>query len=552
MDVAGPLRFAAAPRRPISRHRGETKPAVYSRAVRTFAFLAVTTLVSGAWAGDWTNAGGNPQRNGLSDEIGPATGDELWSGGRSSIIAWQPVTSGKRVFLVRQTDFVPNGVPNEAPVVCQDLDTGAELWATHLPYESGDWTTWVAGVSAGQVYASRGGNGGSVLAPLYALDEATGATVWTSDDEVAAGPYDGVVFAPNGDLILSWHTTMMRIAAADGSTVWSVPRLCSVSGNCGAALFEEAVYVADAAVGGHVIKRFDVATGAFEYESQVMTGFTLQNSPMVGPDGTIYLSRTQNNAVTDFFYAFDDTGAALVQKWLVPAGWSTSTELAVGPDGSVYMVAPGNAIARLDPATGTTLDSTMPIGGGAPRLAVDQDCTLFVSNGGFSDGTFRAFDSALDELWSVGVPNLNIGAPALGEDGTMVVAGIGTNVVAYRSLGAGGAGGAGGGGGCGVGEGGMGGSGGEAAGGMGGGGGSGATGGGGAGGAGGEGEGGGIGPGADVGGETAEGGCGCRVAPGPRPGMALWVLALVALVRRRAARTHMRGGVPGAGERGAV
>ena len=35
----------------------------------------------------------------------------------------------------------------------------AELWAVDLPYNAGDWTTWVAGTSAGHVYASRSGNG---------------------------------------------------------------------------------------------------------------------------------------------------------------------------------------------------------------------------------------------------------------------------------------------------------------------------------------------------------------------------------------------------------
>src|SRR5258705_13745280 len=65
-------------------------------------------------AGDWTNAGGNAARNGQSDEVGPVTKTLAWSGGRPSIIAWQPVTSGGRVFMVRLTAFVPSVVPNEA------------------------------------------------------------------------------------------------------------------------------------------------------------------------------------------------------------------------------------------------------------------------------------------------------------------------------------------------------------------------------------------------------------------------------------------------------
>src|SRR5262245_54985449 len=147
---------------------------------RPRSLLALSVLVvliaAPARAGDWSNAGGNAGRNGLvTDEVGPMAADQIWSGGKSSIIAWQPVTEGNRAFMVRQTAFVPTGVPNEAPVVAMNLDTGAELWTFNVPYNPGDWTTWVGGARNGQVYCSRSGNGGSVAAKLYALDSATGA-----------------------------------------------------------------------------------------------------------------------------------------------------------------------------------------------------------------------------------------------------------------------------------------------------------------------------------------------------------------------------------------
>src|SRR5262249_7832296 len=158
--------------------------------------------------------------------------------------------------------------------------------------------------------------------------------------------------------------------------------------NCGVAVHGDAVYAADAAPGGHVIKRFDLATGMFQYQSSLMPGFTIQNSPMVGPDGTVFLSRTQNNASVDFFYAFDDTGAWLVERWHVPAGWSTSSELAVGPDGTIYHIAPMNEIHRLDPVSGATLNNSGPIPAdfSTPRLAIDAQGRVFFSNGAFSNG----------------------------------------------------------------------------------------------------------------------------------------------------------------------
>jgi hypothetical protein len=335
--------------------------------------------------------------------------------------------------MVRQTSFPPE--TTGSPVVCQDLDTGAELWAKDIPANSGDWTAWVAGVNGGHVYAARSGNGASVSAKLHCLDVVNGNTLWTSTDLIDAGAYDGVVFAPNGDPVVASFRKIWRINHLDGTTVWSVARQGSVSGNCGGAIHGNAVFIVDAAVGGEVIKKYDLTTGAFLYQSPVMSGFLVQNTPMVGPDGTVYLSRVQNNVGVDFFFAFADSGVAFTQKWNVAAGYSTSSEFAVGAGGSVYHVAPNNEIHRLDPATGATIGNTGPIPAdfSAPRIAVDAQGRVFLSNGAFSNGTFYSFNADLTLRWSVPVPNVNIGAPALGASGTLIVAGIGTNITAYRT-----------------------------------------------------------------------------------------------------------------------
>ena len=67
-------------------------------------------------------------------------------------------------------------------------------------------------------------------------------------------------------------------------------------------------------------------------------------------------------------------------------------------------------------------------------MAIDKVGRVYVTNGEFAEGEFFVFDRHLNTLWSTPIRNVNIGGPAMGKDGTLVICGVGTDVRAYRGM----------------------------------------------------------------------------------------------------------------------
>jgi len=154
----------------------------------------------------------------------------------------------------------------------------------------------------------------------------------------------------------------------------------------------------------------------------------------VGPDGTVYAPRAQNVVRTDALIAFQDTGAGLAEKWRVPLGYVPFASFGVGPDGSVYSYSQDYRVIRIRPQDGLVVNSSdvLPSDFYQPRMAIDSAGILFVSNGGFTDGALFSFNPDLTLRWTQPIPYINTGGPAIGKNGTLMVAGDGTNVRAYR------------------------------------------------------------------------------------------------------------------------
>ncbi len=396
--------------------------------------LTLVLLAPAAAAQDWTNLGGNRARNGFVYPLGPESATPLWTNSADfSLISWHPFVHAGRVFTVRESGFPQNGGAANDALVAYDLDTGVEQWRTTLPFGGNtatEWIAWIAGANGGRVYASRGSNGQPQ--PIRAFDAASGAPLWTSALSTQAFAYDGVVFAPDGDLLIGDFGQVARIDSVDGHTVWSKPRVRAVSGNCGPAASASAVYIDKVVPGGSVISKLDIATGNTLYDSSLMSGFTEQNAPFLSHDGkTVYFSRTQNNPAVDFLYAFRDTGTSFSFLWSRPVRWTTSHEHGIGPDGSLYTFLPTDEFVRLDPDTGAVTASAgvlSPLGSPnlSPETAVDARRTVYVSNGWASSpanlGRMWAFNASLTQLhFTLNLERQNQGGPALAEDGTLVM-----------------------------------------------------------------------------------------------------------------------------------
>ena len=397
--------------------------------------LAFVLAAAGpAAADDWnTPVGKNAARSGLSTETGPAAPTILWQGSRPAIVAQQGCAAGNLLVLNRIESFA---IPGGTWLVAHDLTTGAELWAVHLPYDpqAPGHREKVTGIRDGHVYATRCGD--SRQDYLYALDPADGSILWRSAEKIDEETTESAAYAEDGDLIIGNFTSLRRIEQTDGSTVWSTPRTSPTSNGSSAAVFGDRAYIWEASGTGPKVSAFSLATGQRLYQSPGYGGLVEQLGLFVGPDGTVYAPRSQNNAATDFLIALRDTGSALVERWRVPLGYVPFGSFAVGPDGSVYSYTSAREILKLDPATGDTLAISPPIQADfpmQPRMAADAAGRLYVTNGGFGLGFLYCFNDDLTVRFSQPVPNVNLGGPVIGQGGILVVCGVGTDVRAYRS-----------------------------------------------------------------------------------------------------------------------
>ena len=396
--------------------------------------VALALFANQSAADDWTvGVGGKPARHSLSSEYGPTGPNILWQGSLPAVIAQQAVIEGDVLVMSRIQNL--NDVLHGTLIVAHDLNTGDTLWTADLPvdFPSTDWRNRVSAIRDGKVYATRAGNTNASY--MYALDATDGSIIWQSDSLVDESSTEGVSFADNGDLIVGNFNNIMRIDATDGSTIWKTTRYSPTSGGSEAAVFGYSVYAWEASGYGPRISVYDINSGGYLYSSySVGGGMVQQVAPFVGPNGLVYATRTQNNPLTDSLVAFVDIDTALEKIWSVPIGYVPFASFGVGPDGSVYAYSANSEIIRIDSA-GNVINTSQQIlldFPAQPRMAIGADGIIYVTNGGFANGGLYSFDPDLTLRWSTPIVNVNVGGPAIGNNGTLIVCGVGTNVIAYE------------------------------------------------------------------------------------------------------------------------
>lgn len=399
----------------------------------TFLFLSFSLS---AQTLDWnTGLGGNSSRNALSDLCGPETNEVLWENGQPSVIAFQAMTDSHIVATSRIFDLANTLYGTD--IVAQDILTGDTLWTAQLPvdFPDTDWRSRVSAMRDGVIYATRSGN--TNYAYLYALDAANGSILWKSEDLINEGSTETAAFAENGDLVYGNKDNILRIDHTDGSTLWSTPRTAPTSNGQTVAVYEGKGYYWETSPSGPELSVIDLETGSHLYSSYGMLGLIQQVGPFVGPDGTVYAPRTQNNPVTDTLFAFIDTGNSLEKKWAIPLAYVPFATFGIGPDGAVYSYSRMGRVLRLNPETGAATDSSIVLLSGtapAPRIAIGANGIIYLTNDDGPNSQIYSFNPDLSIRWADLIPNVNTGGPAIGMDGALIVCGIGNTVRAYEGV----------------------------------------------------------------------------------------------------------------------
>ena len=152
----------------------------------------------------------------------------------------------------------------------------------------------------------------------------------------------------------------------------------------------------------------DVTNGRMELEWCFATGGQIDGSPVVAPDGTVYVGSSDSS-----IYAFEPDRGGI--KWQVNLGGHLKSSPAIGSDGTVYVASVGGVVTALEPANGN-IKWQLGYGGASFTSSpnIGSDGTLFL---GSQDGNVFALDGSTGNIkWNFNTRGSVESSPALSQD----------------------------------------------------------------------------------------------------------------------------------------
>ncbi len=402
------------------------------------AFIIVFS--SSAQQTNWNlSIGGNQQRNGLSENLGPNNNSPtlLWSGGEETDISSAPVIDGDKLIVSRRLLSNPD---YESWIVCYNLYNGAELWKINLPTNAGDDSYGkVSAVKDGIVYATRAW-GFDAPAKLIAIDINTGNVLWQSNDNVTEYPTETINFNSEGDIIAGNFDKVLCIDKTNGTTKWEIERddAWAFDGTSICIYNDKGYYWRMETNTDEVtVGVCNILNGEYLYASPVVSDGapqTQQNSLMLGADGTVYATRCQDDQSVDFIISFTDNGTELIENWRYPIGMVVYGNHGVGPDNSVYTFSRERKMIRINAETGELMNTTSITFGDEtlavlPCIAIGLDGIIYMTINDFPNNEFFILSPELDIIYNETIDGVD--GIALGEEALAVTA-SGTDIRVYE------------------------------------------------------------------------------------------------------------------------
>lgn len=385
---------------------------------RVFYILLFTLLnfsLPSAVAIGWNNGGGNAGKNGFVNTNGPVSDSVLWQLNSPGLIGSPIFIEGDYLITMRFFSLT------NAPVECYDLTTGNLIWSADVTGSAG--RSLPVGLRDGRVYVVRYTE--SQNDSLFALDVVDGSRLWTSNVNVNVYITETGVFDAAGDFyIYASNFRTVKINPTNGQMIWQTPTVPIASGSGEMVINNSSNkgYTLEVIGGVSYLWAIDLATGQKLYNHIVPDlqpgGNVPQSALMVGLNGVVYVHLTQDNIAS-----FKDAGTLFNLNWQTEiTGNSAFSLMCMGADSTIY-VPSDNRIIRLDPLTGDTLSSSIPITQGgffSPRISAADNNMIYATNG---EDYVYAFDLQLNLLWSDYIPNNNTSGVCIAPNGLAAVCG---------------------------------------------------------------------------------------------------------------------------------